>query len=626
MKMSEPDHGTSFTSRSISGVENPVVPLRSGLCSQSYKPVDYQHLWELAEAEKLTSAKIQLKIKKTEQVSKINKEQMLLKQHRQVWWREHKRLSENRQKVEADIKTFLDEESHKHGLFSDVSDLESKLSKEWDAHQANTVAPIWQLREELRSRLCEMQCHLPEESPLKSTVNPLEMLQQIESVKKQQKEILEFLALERLALERELEEYKPEALARSLEETDGLVLEVPSALLSLECPCPHLKTLIIDEYRKLAGAYCSRLQEIDEQLQASYRDVDWTEEDEWVFQTVIHQYPRDLQRRRMLYLDALQRYLPHKSRHELVVHEKAWGRCQSGRSRRRALLLAWARARSAFLLGAVASAAEASAAQQEQAALAGTRLRQQRICAHLKAKVLQWKAQQEEAARLEAAGAARRREEQDEAERLQKEREMVRRAQEKEKVKKFWAEKLRKWQEQEEKDLQRLEEFRKLMAEQAVRDRERVGFRRARLERRLRERREQALRGARAEERRARGLAALRRQVAVVAKLDPARAVADTVASRARVGIGAKEEFHLQKPLFELHTYSEQQIVSDPRLRVELALREAGLHGAPYAREVLPKIPPPKLPRRDMESTAFEMESTSQQEQKSLGGVVWPIM
>lgn len=46
--------------------------------------------------------------------------------------------------------------------------------------------------------------------------------------------------------------------------------------------------------------------------------MDWTEEDQWVFQTVIHQYPSDLQRRRMLYLDALQRYLPHKSRHELV--------------------------------------------------------------------------------------------------------------------------------------------------------------------------------------------------------------------------------------------------------------------------------------------------------------------
>jgi len=37
-----------------------------------------------------------LQIKKVEQISKINKEQMLLKQHCQVWWREYKRLSENR--------------------------------------------------------------------------------------------------------------------------------------------------------------------------------------------------------------------------------------------------------------------------------------------------------------------------------------------------------------------------------------------------------------------------------------------------------------------------------------------------------------------------------------------------
>ncbi|NXW94713.1 CC148 protein, partial [Alopecoenas beccarii] len=588
-------------------LENLVVPMRNGLCSQKCKPVDYKHLRELAAAEKLASAKIKLKIEKTKQVSKINKEQMLLKQHRQVWWQEHKRLRENRQKAEAEIKTFLDEESHKHNFFSDMSDLEYKLSKERDTYQTNTVVPIWQLKENLKFRLSEMQRYLSEESCLKSKSNPLEMLQQIEFVKKQQKEILEFLALESLALERELEDYKTEALAHSFEEKNGLFLEVPSALLSLECPYPDLKTLIIDEYRKLASAYWSRLREIDQQLEVSYRNMEWTEEDQWVFQTVIHQYPSDLQRRRTLYLDVLQRYLPHKSRHELVVHEKAWDRSLLVRSRRRALLLGWAQARKAFLLKAVASAAEAGAAHQAEAALAGTRLQQQEICAALKAKVLQWKAQQQEAARLEAAGAARRKEEQAEEQRLQKEQEVIRRAQEKEKVKKYWAEKQRKWQEQEEKDLQRLEEFRKLMAEQAVKDRERVKFRQALLEKRLLEKKELALQGAREEEEKEKCLEALRQQVAVVAKLDPARAVADTVASRARMGIGAKEEFDLQKPLFKLHTYSEQQIVSDPRLRVELALREAGLHKTPYAREILPKIPPPKLPRRDMESTAFKM-------------------
>ncbi|NWH19032.1 CC148 protein, partial [Grus americana] len=589
-------------------LENLVIPMRNGLCSQKYKPVDYKHLYELAAVEKMTSAKIKLKIKKTEQVSKINKEQMLLKQHRQVWWQEHKRLNKNRQKAEAEVKTFLDKASHKHNFFSDMRDLEHKLSKERDTYQTNTVVPIWQLKENLEFRLSEMHCYLSEESCLKSNINPIEILQQIKFVKNQQKTILEFLILESLALERELEDYKTKALACSSEEKNRLFLEVPSALLSLECPYPDLKTLVINEYRKLASGYWSKLQEMDQHLKVLYRNIEWKEEDQWVFQAVIDQYPSDLRRRRTLYLDMLQRYLPHKSRRDLVVHEKAWDHYNFIRNQRRVLILNWAQARKAFLLKAVTTVAEASAAHQTEVELAHTRQKQQEICAELKAKVLQWKVQQEEAAELEAAVAARRKEKKDEKERLQKEQEMIRRAQEKEKVKKYWAEKQLEWQEQEKKDLRRLEELRKLMAEQAVKDRERVKFRQALLEKRLLEKKELALQEAREEEEKARCLDALRQQVvAVVAKLDPARVVADTVASKARMGVGTKEEFDLQKPLFKLHTYSEQQIISDPRLRVELALREAGLHKTHYAKEILPKIPPLKLPRRDTESTAFKM-------------------
>ncbi|KAM6129606.1 coiled-coil domain-containing protein 148 [Pterocles gutturalis] len=587
--------------------ENPVVPMRSGLCRQKYKPIDYKHLRELAAVEKITSSKIQLKIKKTEQVSKINKERMLLKQHRQVWWQEHKRLSENRQKAEAEIKTFLDEESHKHDFFLDMRDLEHKLSKERDTYQTNAVVPIGQLKENLKFKLSEMQYNLSEETCLKSKISPFGTLQQIRFVKKQQKAILESLTLESLALERELEDYKTKALAHSFEEKNGLFLEVPSALLSLECPYPDLKTLVIDEYRKLASGYWAKLQEIDQQLEVLYRNTEWKEEDQWVFQNIINQYPSDLQRRRTLYLDVLQRYLPHKSRQDLVVNEKAWDRYHFVRNQRRVLMLNWSEARKAFLLKAAMTVAEASAAHEAAVVLASTRQKQQETCADLKAKVLQWKAQQEEAAKLEAAIAARKKEKEDEKERLQREQETIRRAQEKEKLKKYWAEKQLKWQEQEEKHLQRLEELRKLMAEQAVKDRERVKFRQALLEKRLLEKKELALQEAREEEEKEKCLEALRQQVAVVAESDPARMVADTVASKARMGIGTMEEFDLQKPLFKLHTYSEQQIISDPRLRVELALREAGLHKTLYAKEILPKIPPQKLPRRDMESTAFKM-------------------
>nr|XP_025964559.1 coiled-coil domain-containing protein 148 isoform X1 [Dromaius novaehollandiae]XP_025964560.1 coiled-coil domain-containing protein 148 isoform X1 [Dromaius novaehollandiae] len=604
--MSELDHGTFFTTHRTSDVENLVVPMRNGLCSQRYKPIDYKHLYELATEEKKASTKIQLKVKKMEQISKINKEQTLLKQHHQVWWQEHKRLSENRQKAEAEIQTFLDEGGQKYDLFLDMWNLAHKLSEERNAYQTSTVVPIWQLRENLKFRLSEMQRYPSEESCLTYKFNPAEVLQQIDFVKKQQKAVLEFLNLESLALEKELEDSKTKALAQSFEEENGLFHKVPSALLSLECPCPYLKTLVIDEYRKLASEYWSKLQEIDQQLNAIYRNMNWKDDDQWVYQSVLNQYPSDLQRRRTLYLDALQRYLPHKSRHDLIVHEKAWDRYRFTRNQRKLLILNWAQARKAFLLKAVTAVAEASAAREMEVALADTRRKQRELCADLKAKVLQWRVQQEEAAKLEAAIATRRKRRKDEKERVQKEQEVIRRAQEKEKVKKYWAEKQLKRQEQEEKYIQCLEELRKLMAEQAIKDRERVKFRQALLEKRLLEKKELALQEAHEAAEKEKSLEALRQQVGVVAKLDPARAVSDTVASKARMGIGTEEEFVLQKPLFKLHTYNEQQIISDPRLRVELALREAGLHKTLYAKEILPKIPPLKLPRRDTESTAFK--------------------
>ncbi|NWR52171.1 CC148 protein, partial [Regulus satrapa] len=588
-------------------LDNAVVPAGNVLCSQKYKPVDYKHLYELAAEAKMASAQIQLKIKKAEQVSKISKEQMLLKQHRQVWWQEFKRLSESRQKAEEEIKTFLDEESHKSNFFFDLRNLEQKLSKERDTYQTNALAPAWQLKEDLKLKLTKMQHYLSKESCQKPEINSAEVLQQIKFMKKQQKALLEGLILESLALERELEEFKKNALLCSSEERNELLLEVPPELLSLECPHPDLKALVLEDYQELATGYWAKLCEVDQQLEALERSRDWKEEDEWVFQTVINQYPSDLQRRRALYLDMLQRYLPHKSRQQLVIHEKVWDRYHSIRNQRRVLLLTWAQVRRAFVLRAVAAAAGAAAAHEAEVVLADSRQRQLEICADLKAKVLQWKAQQEEAAKLEAAVAARRKEKEDERERLQREQESIRRAQDKEKLKKYWAEKELKWQEREERDLQHLEEVRKLMAERAAKDRERVRLRRALLDQRLLQRKELALLREQQREDKEKRLAALREKVAIAVKLDPARAVADTVASKARMGIGTKEEFELQQPLFRLHTYSEEQVIADPRLRVELALREAGLHKTLYAREVLSKVPPLKLPRRDMESTAFQM-------------------
>lgn len=62
-----------------------------------------------------------------------------------------------------------------------------------------------------------------------------------------------------------------QALLHSSEEKNGLFLAVPAELLSLECPYPDLKALVIQEYQQLASSYWEKLQDVDQQLEALSR-------------------------------------------------------------------------------------------------------------------------------------------------------------------------------------------------------------------------------------------------------------------------------------------------------------------------------------------------------------------
>lgn len=48
------------------------------------------------------------------------------------------------------------------------------------------------------------------------------------------------------------------------------------------------------------------------------RNFQLSEEEQWIYQAVLDQYPGNLLGKRTLYLDMLQRHFPHKSRHLLV--------------------------------------------------------------------------------------------------------------------------------------------------------------------------------------------------------------------------------------------------------------------------------------------------------------------
>ena len=74
-----------------------------GVRSNKIRPVDYDRLRNLAAEKKFSGHKTLLKVKKLEHLSKQNKENNLLKQHKLVWQKEFLRLSNVRKKLQAEI-------------------------------------------------------------------------------------------------------------------------------------------------------------------------------------------------------------------------------------------------------------------------------------------------------------------------------------------------------------------------------------------------------------------------------------------------------------------------------------------------------------------------------------------
>ncbi|RXN09841.1 endonuclease domain-containing 1 -like protein [Labeo rohita] len=139
-------------------------------------------------------------------------------------------------------------------------------------------------------------------------------------------------------------------------------------------------------------------------------------------------------------------------------------------------------------------------------------------------------------------------------------------------------EKQRKQEKQRKKDMERLAELRREIEEQVQRDKERVKFRKEQFQLKLQMREDKEKQKQRDDKEKEERLQALRNQVSKVAEANPERMMGNTVA---------------------------WGILSDPRVRIEQALRTAGLHNTPYARQILSEIQPLKPPRRDMESAAF---------------------
>ncbi|XP_029968241.1 coiled-coil domain-containing protein 148-like [Salarias fasciatus] len=571
------------------------VRMKNGLGSSRYKPAEYEKLQAVIEAKRLESDIIGEKVEKARCAAKAAKESSILRQHRQVWSRECPGLQKAEEKAEDDLCDFLKQirpNSITDTAIFSLPEYEQFIAGDRESFRMATVEPVQQLRDDLRFRLGEIRQQQSSAHPS----NWEQVTHQVCFVKDQQQGIIadlhaEFLDVEKEIMDLDLEKYlTPDHLVKTE--------DIPEEVLDSDCPYPELKDSLTQAFLSLSEKYQSRLQSLQEQLQKTDRFCGWRPEHHEQFLFIVSQYTYGIPNYRELCMDMLLRLFPGKTKLELMDHERAWDMRCFLQTQLRAVAEQWQRDQEELRFRALVTLQEAKHAHQAELELHRDRRHQQDICSHLKEKLQQWRTQQEEVAKLEAAIAARRREKEEARSKRQQEKQAAVRSRQKEKVKQFYLKQQKRLETLEQRDQERLAKLRSVMEEQARRDKQRVQFRADLCEQRRMEREARELERQREEQERENRLRALRNQV--VAEADPERMMADTEAWRSR-HLNAKE-FELQRPLYNINTYTDTQIVSDPRMRVECALREAGMHHSHYAQEVLSVVRPLKPPRRDTQS------------------------
>lgn len=583
-----------------------------GQGSNRFRPADYDKLQAIAQLRKATGNVTFQKVEKLTKASKEKKEQHLLQQHKACWSKEKVRLHSLQRKLQSDIDALRS--GSPLGFYSvkefsqDLEIYDEILREDTQEFKKNTIQPLWDLREDLQFWIGENRDKILMGIAEKEHA---EVLKVVESVKMQQQLVMEKLLMEQEQLEQELDVMVVHEITRpGMMSCDVLKTGIPEEAYELECPDEQLKTSVLEEFILLDKKYEAQL----EYLELKYQHVKqsgtggWSKQDHLHFVHLMEQYPPELPNRRMFYIDRMLREMPDKTRSKLVEHEEWHLAHKFYQEQFQSTLRAWARDREDLLVKVKATFAEAWALYEEAAEKAKTRKKQENICQELYNKVLAFREQKLEALKLQAAIAAKEQEKEEKELRAAEAREQKRRDLQQKQIKDFREQKEKEYQVFAEQERKRLAELQERMAQQAVLDQQRVKYREEQLQLRQESRQKAKELVLEQELEKQRRLEKLRQQVQVHVEDDPERIYKTTEASQARVASIYDEELELQHPLFDVHGYDEKKITSDRRLKVEQALRDAGVHNSDYARRIMASIKPPQEPRKDQHSTVFKSD------------------
>ncbi|XP_028395006.1 LOW QUALITY PROTEIN: coiled-coil domain-containing protein 148-like [Dendronephthya gigantea] len=593
--------------RNAIGASDPslVSRLADGRTTGRYKEVDYGKLKAITKLKNAAGQQSLQKIKSIHHLSKEKKELNILQQHKTCWKKELIRLNSlyKSKLYELDMVRagFPWEQSSVKDFFIEVEEYEDFMNEDFLTFSKNTVKPLWDLQEDISAWLQEY----------KGNSDPHEVSTVLESVKLQQRQIMEHLEEEQAELENDLALVRLHHAVHD-EEYPRVIPGIPEEALSLTCPYDDLKSLVLNEFELLDKRYKTHLDYLNVKYSEilEMKDEGWERDNHLRFQHILEQYAADMPNRRSLYVDRMLREMPHLTRHDIVEHEKWWFSHKSYQNQQAAIYTAWENNRRDLLLKIKVTFADAWVEFENEKKREDSRKRQVEMCSKLHEKVAAFQRQKLEAFRLQQEIDERTRRQEYERSKMEEEKEKKRREMIHNKIKNYQEKKMEDEAEKLEKERQRLAAMERVLKEQAVKDAERVAYRENELKKRQDEKHLLQQRVLEEQEERERKLEKLREQVCVNVPADPLRVLQSTEASRAHVikkdDLAEPEELELQKPLFAINTFTTKQITADPRHKVEQALRQAGLHDTNYARQILASVKPLHPARPDQHSTLFK--------------------
>ena len=338
------------------------------------------------------------KVKSLAKKSTVSKETMMLKQHKEVWLKEKEKLDILLKKTELELESFygsamltdeveIESQSPTQDVWKKAVETEGRLITERETFYSDHVRPLLHMQGKLES-YCKLY---HQKVPDCSDDEKAEKLKRDLAIAKENQNTVQ-LTLRKALRDTEAALSSGKVFDIISAPSDDRIVRmstIPGDLYQLDCPDEEIRRSVIEQFDQLSSYHKAVLTSLDE-MYSEVNDVahgGWSEEDSCRFSLILEQYPADLPGRRKLYIDRLSREIPHKSRADILQHERWVESLRYYQQRKEACFRSWTRDKDDLLLRAKVLFRDAL--EGEKAAVERERKRenQQSLCYILHKKV-----------------------------------------------------------------------------------------------------------------------------------------------------------------------------------------------------------------------------------------------